>query len=73
MTPRPVADVDREAFQRLKDTRTAALEHFLRARELSTQRKMLITELVESGYSQSDIARELGVTRQAIQKMLAAG
>ncbi|WP_425461021.1 helix-turn-helix domain-containing protein [Leekyejoonella antrihumi] len=28
--------------------------------------------LVQVGFSQSDLARELGVSRQAIQKMLAS-
>jgi predicted transcriptional regulator len=28
-------------------------------------------QLIGEGFSQADIARELGVTRQAIQKMLA--
>ncbi len=27
-------------------------------------------ELIDAGWSQADIARELGVTRQAIQKMM---
>ncbi len=31
----------------------------------------MICELIEAGYSQSDIAREMGVSRQAVQKMLA--
>lgn len=43
------------------------------AQELSRQRKTLISQLLDSGYSQSDIAREMGVTRQDVQKMLAAG
>jgi biotin operon repressor len=29
--------------------------------------------LLAEGFSQADLARELGVTRQAIQKMIAAG
>jgi hypothetical protein len=73
MTGKPVADRDREAFQRLNDVRAAALEHFRLARQLSVQRRALIAELIDSGYSQSDIAREMGVTRQAVQKMFAAG
>lgn len=73
MTPKPVAAADRPRFKRLNEVRAAALNHALKARELSVQRKTLITELIDAGYSQSDIAREMGVTRQAIQKMLAAG
>jgi predicted transcriptional regulator len=29
--------------------------------------------LLSEGFSQADVARELGVTRQAIHKMVAAG
>jgi predicted transcriptional regulator len=42
-------------------------------RELSAQRRALIAELLDAGYSQSDIAREMGVSRQAVQKMLTLG
>lgn len=52
--------------------RAAALEHARQARDLSRQRRTLIDGLIEAGYSQSDVARELGVSRQAVQKMLAA-
>jgi predicted transcriptional regulator len=34
-------------------------------------RRDLIKELIGDGFSQADIARELGVTRQAIVQMLA--
>ncbi len=73
MTPRPVSHDDRATFQRLNEVRAAALEHARLARQLSSQRRALIDELIGAGYSQSDIAREMGVTRQAVQKMLAAG
>jgi DNA-directed RNA polymerase specialized sigma24 family protein len=73
MTPKAVADQDRDRFQRLTEVRAAALEHYLLAQQLSRQRRALITDLIDSGYSQADIAREMGVTRQAVQKMLAAG
>lgn len=73
MTPQPVAAKDRAKFRRLNEVRAAALEHMRAAYELSAQRKVLIGELLDVGYSQSDIAREMGVTRQAVQKMLAAG
>lgn len=72
MTPRPVQDVDRSKFQRLNEVRAAALEHARLARNLSRQRRALIDELLDAGYSQSDIAREMGISRQAVQKMLAA-
>jgi DNA-binding NarL/FixJ family response regulator len=73
VTPKAIAEHDRERFQRLKQVRAAALEHYILAQQISRQRRTLIVELIESGYSQADIARELGVTRQAVQKMLAAG
>jgi len=73
MTPGPVAAQDRAKFQKLIEVRANALEHARLARELSRQRKTIISQLLDSGYSQSDIAREMGVTRQAVQKMLASG
>jgi biotin operon repressor len=43
------------------------------ARELARQRRRLIDALLAEGFSQADLARELGVTRQAVQKMIAVG
>ena len=73
MAPRSVAPEDSATFQQLNEVRAAALAHTRRARELSAQRRSLITELLGAGYSQSDIAREMGVSRQAVQKMLTLG
>lgn len=73
MTVRPVAVQDRGKFDHLIEVRAAALEHARKARDLSRQRRLMIVELIDAGYSQSDIAREMGVTRQAVQKMLANG
>lgn len=73
MTPKPVDPADRDRFRELNDVRAAALGHARLARQLSSQRRTLINQLIAAGYSQSDIAREMGVTRQAVQKMLAAG
>jgi DNA-binding NarL/FixJ family response regulator len=73
MAPKDVADQDRETFEKLKEVRAAALHHYLLAQELSRQRRSLILSLVDCGYSQTDVARELGVTKQAVQKMLAVG
>lgn len=73
MAPKPVAAQDLPTFQRLLEVRRAALDHFVKARELSAQRRALIEQLMDAGYSQSDIAREMGVSRQAVQKMLANG
>lgn len=57
----------------LKQVRAAAIEHARAARELARQRRHLIKALLAEGFSQADLARELGVTRQAIQKMVAVG
>jgi predicted transcriptional regulator len=55
----------------LKEVRAQALEHTRIAREFSAERRQIMEDLLRDGFSQSDLARELGVTRQAIQKMLA--
>jgi DNA-binding NarL/FixJ family response regulator len=68
--PRPSAS-DRELFQQLNDVRAEALRHAREARRLSAERRVLIQRLIAAGYSQADIGREMGVTRQAVQKMLA--
>lgn len=62
-----------ETFQRLKAVRAEAIRHTVIARRLSTERREILRTLIAAGHSQADIARELGVTRQAIQKMLALG
>ena len=58
---------------RLKDVRAAAIEHARIATRLARERRELIDALIAEGFSQADLARELGVTRQAIQKMVAVG
>lgn len=63
----------RELLARLKEVRAAAIEHMRQATRLARQRRQLIDQLVADGFSQADLARELGVTRQAIQKMVAVG
>jgi DNA invertase Pin-like site-specific DNA recombinase len=60
-----------ETFERIREVRAQALEHTRQARRLAVERRDLMQSLIRDGLSQSDIARELGVTRQAIQKMLA--
>ena len=57
-------------FERIRQVRAEAIEHTIKARRLAAERRDLIKQLIDDGLSQSDIARELGVTRQAIQKML---
>jgi len=59
-----------DKLNRLRDVRDEALMHYRRAQELARERREIIRELLDDGLSQSDIARELGVTRQAIQKMM---
>jgi DNA-directed RNA polymerase specialized sigma24 family protein len=71
MTRSPDVSAHHETFQHLKEVRAEALHHALLARQLAAERRDLIRGLVAEGFSQADIARELGVTRQAIQKMLA--
>ena len=58
-------------FRHLREVRDATLEQARLLKRLATERRALIRQLIEEGFSQADIARELGVTRQAIQKMLA--
>ena len=58
---------------RLKEVRAAAIEAAQRAAALARERRRIMEALLAEGFSQADLARELGVTRQAIQKMIAAG
>lgn len=60
-----------DTFDRLRQVRAEAIEHTKKALQLAAERRDLIRQLIGDGLSQADIARELGVTRQAIQKMLA--
>ncbi|MCL2516681.1 MAG: helix-turn-helix domain-containing protein [Microbacteriaceae bacterium] len=69
---KPVSNEDQPTFDELARVRAEAIEHTRQARELSRQRFALVEQLLKAGYNQSDIARELGVTRQSIQKMMAA-
>ena len=62
-----------EMVARLKDVRAAAIEAARRTAELARERRLIMEALLAEGFSQADLARELGVTRQAIQKMIAVG
>jgi DNA-binding XRE family transcriptional regulator len=62
-----------EMLAKLKEVRAAALEHTRIARELARERRQIIDAMLAEGFSQADLARELGVTRQAIQKMITVG
>jgi DNA-binding transcriptional regulator LsrR (DeoR family) len=59
------------SFDRIKEVRAQAIHHARLARQFAAERRDLMQGLIDQGVSQADIARELGVTRQAIQKMLA--
>lgn len=62
-----------QMIARLKEVRAAAIEAARRAAELARERRRIMEALLAEGFSQADLARELGVTRQAIQKMIAVG
>lgn len=62
-----------ETFRHLNEVRAEALKHYVIAQRLSSERRQLILGLIKEGFSQADIAREMGVTRQAVQKMIAVG
>jgi ribosome-binding protein aMBF1 (putative translation factor) len=63
----------REMVAQLKEVRAAAIESARRTMELARERRRIMEALLAEGFSQADLARELGVTRQAIQKMIAVG
>jgi DNA-binding NarL/FixJ family response regulator len=60
-----------ETFNHLKEVRSEAIRHTRLAQQFHAERRDILRGLISDGFSQADIARELGVTRQAIQKMLA--
>jgi hypothetical protein len=71
MAKTPDMAAHQETFQRVKEVRAQAIEHYRLAQQLHNERRGLLRTLIDAGFSQADIARELDVTRQAIQKMLA--
>jgi len=60
----------RRAFDRLRSVRAEALHHARMARKLAEKRRQLMRDLIDKGCTQSEIARELGISRQAVQQML---
>jgi ribosome-binding protein aMBF1 (putative translation factor) len=62
-----------EMVAQLKEVRAQAIEAARRTLELARERRRIMEALLAEGFSQADLARELGVTRQAIQKMIAVG
>ncbi len=61
----------RSTIEQIREARAQAIHHTRLARQFAVQRRDLMQSLLARGVSQADIARELGVSRQAIQKMLA--
>ena len=57
-------------FDELRRIKAEAISHWVKAQGFHRQRKVMMQDLITKGFSQADIARELGVTRQAVQKML---
>jgi DNA-binding NarL/FixJ family response regulator len=70
MTESEQTSRQRDLLDQLRNVRARAIEHTVAARQLAVERRDLINALVAVGLSQADIARELSVTRQAIQKMV---
>jgi transcriptional regulator with GAF, ATPase, and Fis domain len=70
MTAHPDPSAYAEEFRHLSEVRAQALEHHRLAQQFHAERRDLIGALIKKGFSQADSARELGVTRQAIQKMM---
>ncbi len=66
----PQAADFRNEFDELRRVRAEAFSHWVKAQEFHQQCKVMMKELIARGFSQADIARELGVSRQAVQKML---
>lgn len=57
-------------FDELRRVKAEALSQSVKAQEFYRERKAMMQELIFKGFSRVDIARELGVSRQAVQKML---
>ena len=72
MTANQNTAAHQETFDRIRVVRAEAIKHTQLARQFSTERRTLMEGLISQGVTQADIAREVGVTRQAIQKMLAS-
>ncbi|MEU1532022.1 HTH domain-containing protein [Streptomyces fagopyri] len=71
MTDKGELSTYESTIEQIKEARARAIHHTRLARQFALERRDLMQGLLAQGVSQSDIARELGVTRQAIQKMLA--
>jgi DNA-directed RNA polymerase specialized sigma24 family protein len=71
MSKKDEAKGHEETFRHLNKVRAEALKHARLAQQLAGERRAIIRALIRDGFSQADIAREMGVSRQAVQKMLA--
>jgi DNA-binding NarL/FixJ family response regulator len=71
--PEKKADISAHqgTFKRLREVRDEAVRHTRLARQSHAERRDILRGLVAEGLSQVEIARELGVTRQGVKKMLA--
>lgn len=63
--------VHQPTLDRIREVREQAVHHARLAQRFAAERRELMQSLIARGVSQADIARELGVSRQAVQKMLA--
>ena len=68
---KPTSEAHVAAFDRVRQVGSEAVDHEKAVRNLLVQRRDLLRALGDEGFSQADMARELGVTRQVLQKMLA--
>ncbi len=73
MTKQFEAPAHIELLDQLKAVRAEAIEHTRIAHRLARERRRIMDQLIAEGFNQTDLARELDVTRQAIQKMIAVG
>jgi uncharacterized protein YbjQ (UPF0145 family) len=71
MTTENNTAAEQATFDRIGEVRAEAIKRTQLARKFAAERRDLMQGLIGEGVSQDEIARELGVTRQAIQKMLA--
>ncbi|MGI5227051.1 hypothetical protein [Actinoallomurus sp. CA-142502] len=62
-----------ELIARLKEMRDQAIEHARITQEPARERRRIMERLPAEGFKRAYLARELGVTRQAIPKMMAVG
>lgn len=62
-----------EIVEQIKQARASALEHTRQARRFNDQRRILMQQLLDEGWSQASIACKLRVTRQVVQEIMSPG